>query len=153
MFVLVLLVQPTHVKEMKKINPHWQQFWQKVFMRYYTEMRLLQFTNVLQIYYNRAADVAAALAWMFRDRGIHTSKQGRGHNLKSVSGVLAVASRGSSITVRLVRVLIGVLVVFFHQWRVVPAVLRARGLMVAILPCSFVMIVLIGRHQAVAFNR
>lgn len=114
---------------------------------------MLQFSNMLQVTANRAADVAAALPWMFRDAEIHTSKQGRGHNLKPVSGVLAVASRGSSITVRLVRVLIGVLVVLLHQRRVVPAVLRARGQTVAVLPRSFVVIVLIGRHQAVAFNR
>lgn len=67
-------------------------------------------------------------------------------------GVLAVASRGSSVTMRLVRILVGVLVVLLHQRRVVPAVLRARGQTVAIFPCPFVMVVLIGRHQAAAFN-
>ena len=70
-----------------------------------------------------------------------------------VPGVLAVASRGSSVTMRLVRILVGVLVVLLHQGRVVPAVLRARGQTVTILPCPFVVIVLICRHQAAAFNR
>lgn len=43
-----------------------------------------------------------------------------------VPGLLAVASRGSAVTVRLVRILVWVLVVLFHQRRVVPTVLRAR---------------------------
>lgn len=76
-----------------------------------------------------------------------------GPGLKAAPGVRAVASRGSSIAVRLVRVLIEVLVVLLHERRVVPAVLRARRQAVAVLPCSLVVIVLVRRHQAVAFNR
>lgn len=75
-----------------------------------------------------------------------------GRSSKPVPGVLVVASRGSSVAVRLVRVLVGVLVILLHQRRVVPAVLGARGHAVAILPRSLVVVVLVGGHQAAAFD-
>lgn len=66
---------------------------------------------------------------------------------------MVVAPRGSSVAVRLVRILVGVLVVLLHQGGVVPAVLRARGQAVAIFPRPFVVVVLVSGHQAAALNR
>lgn len=66
--------------------------------------------------------------------------------------VLAVASGGSAVAVRLVRVLVGVLVVLLHQRRVVPAVLWARGQAVAVLPGPLVVIVLVRGHQIAALD-
>lgn len=70
-----------------------------------------------------------------------------------VPGLLAVASRGSTVTVRLVRILVWVLVVLFHQRRVVPTVLRAGGQTVAVFTSPFVMVVFISGHQGATFHR
>lgn len=68
-------------------------------------------------------------------------------------GVLAVASRRASVAVRLVRILVGVLVVLLHQRRVVPALLRAGRQAVAIFPRVLVVVVLVGRHDVVIDRR
>lgn len=70
-----------------------------------------------------------------------------------VPGLLAVASWGAAVAVRLVRILVWVLVVLLHQRRVVSTVLRARGQTVAVLMGPFVVVVFISRHEGAAFHR
>lgn len=54
---------------------------------------------------------------------------------------------------RLVRVLVRVRVVLLYQRGVVPAVLGAGGQTVAVLSSAFIVVVLVGGHQAAAFDR
>lgn len=75
-----------------------------------------------------------------------------GCSSKPVPGFMAVASWGSSVTMRLVSILVRVLVILFHQRWVVPAVLWPRGETVAIFPCPFVMVVFVCGHQGATFD-
>lgn len=75
-----------------------------------------------------------------------------GLSSKPVSRVLAVASWGVSVTVRLVRILVRVLVVLLHQRVVVSAVLGVRGQAVVVLPLPLIVVVLVGWHKAAALD-
>lgn len=77
---------------------------------------------------------------------------GRGASLQPVPGVMAVAPGGAAVAVWLVRVLVRVVVLFFHQGVVVPAVLRAGRQAVAALARTLIVVVLIGGHQAAPFD-
>lgn len=103
-------------------------------MRYYTSLR-----GSLQ------SQMSIAVFFACCSRAVATGSQ-------PVPGVLAVTSRGSSVAVRLIRILVGVLVVLLHQRRVVPALLRARRQTVAVFPRVFVVVVLIGGHDAVMLD-
>lgn len=110
----------------------------------------VQISVVVSSSYSKAA--STLMSTVVRERQAYTLFTA-GHSSMPVPGVLAVASRGSSVTMRLVGILVGVLVVLLHQRWVVPAVLWPRGQTVAIFPRPFIMVVLIGRHQAATFNR
>lgn len=99
----------------------------------------------------QSASALRSMVVVQRKTGLHFVY--RRHSSKPVPGILAVASWWSSVTMRLIRVLVGILVVLLHQRRVVPALLWAWGQTVAILPRSFIMVVLVSRHQAASFNR
>lgn len=113
----------------------------------------VQISVVVSSCYSKAASTLRSVVVAQRKTGLdfyfasgHTSSE-------PVPGLLAVASRRSSVTMGLVRVLVRILVVLLHQRRVVPAVLRAWGQTVAIFPRPFVVVVFISRHQAAAFDR
>lgn len=69
-----------------------------------------------------------------------------------MSGVIAVAARGTSVAMRLVRVLIGVLVVLVGVL-MLSAMLRARGHEVASLVRPLVVEILFRSHQVASFVR